>query len=33
MALIPYDICDESFLEREAKSARILEGIYPMRGL
>ena len=28
MALIPYDICDESLLEKEAKSARLLEGIY-----
>ena len=28
MTLIPYDICDESLLEREAKSARLLEGIY-----
>lgn len=28
MALIPYDLCDESFLESEAKSARLLEGIY-----
>ena len=28
MALIPYNICDESLLEKEAKSARLLEGIY-----
>lgn len=28
MALIPYDICDRSLLEQEAKSARLLEGIY-----
>ena len=28
MTLIPYNICDESLLEREAKSARLLEGIY-----
>jgi hypothetical protein len=28
MATIPYNICDESLLEKEAKSARLLEGIY-----
>jgi len=28
MAKIPYNICDESLLEKEAKSARLLEGIY-----
>lgn len=28
MALIPYNIYDESLLEQEAKSARLLEGIY-----
>jgi hypothetical protein len=28
VAFIPYNICDESLLEGEAKSARLLEGIY-----
>ena len=28
VALIPYDICDESLLESETRSARLLEGIY-----
>lgn len=28
MSPIPYNICDESLLEKEAKSARLLEGIY-----
>ena len=28
MASIPYNICDESLLEKEARSARLLEGIY-----
>ena len=28
MVMIPYNICDESLLEKEAKSARLLEGIY-----
>ena len=28
MAPIPYNICDESLLEKEARSARLLEGIY-----
>jgi hypothetical protein len=28
MPSIPYNICDESLLEKEAKSARLLEGIY-----